>query len=146
MNIYIYVYVYVCMYVYMYVCMYACISACMYICTYVFTYIQTNIHTYIHACMHTYIHTSIHACIHTYIHIGPGGVHTLIYSRMCNSYWQGGSNCNFISARNLVKFLSPSVLNLGFGPFRFDICMLCLSMCFFRSVFIQRLLCATVDQ
>ena len=37
-------------------------------------------------------------------------------------------------------------LKLGFGPFRFDICMLCLSMFFCLSVFIQRLLCATVDQ
>ena len=130
------------MYVYTYVCMYACMHVCMYFCMYVYMYICIYIHiyiqTYIHTCMHTYIHPSIHACIHTYIHIGPGGVHTLIYSRMCNSYWQGGSNCNFISARNLVKFLSPSVLNLGFGPFRFDICMLCLSMCFFFFFFPER--------
>ena len=135
------------MYVCIYVCMHVCTYFCMYVYMYICIYIYTDKHTYIHTCMHAYIHTYIHPCMHTYIHTHrSGGVHTLIYSRMCNSYWQGGSNCNFISARNLVKFLSPSVLNLGFGPFRFDICMLCLSMCFFRSVFIQRLLCATVGQ
>ena len=135
------------MYVCIYVCMHVCMYFCMYVYMYICIYIYTDKHTYIHTCMHAYIHTYIHPCMHTYIHTHrSGGVHTLIYSRMCNSYWQGGSNCNFISARNLVKFLSPSVLNLGFGPFRFDICMLCLSMCFFRSVFIQRLLCATVGQ
>ena len=38
-----------------------------------------------------------------------GVFRTLIYSRMCISYWQGHANCNFMSARNLIKFLSPSV-------------------------------------
>ena len=54
---------------------------------------------------------------------------------MCILYWQGHANCNFISARNLIKFLSPSVKNQGFGPFCFDICVLCLSMCFFSGTF-----------
>ena len=34
-----------------------------------------------------------------------GFIRTFICSRRCILYWQGHANCNFISARNLIKFL-----------------------------------------
>ena len=48
-----------------------------------------------------------------------GVIRTLIYNRMCILYWQGHANCNFISTRNLIKFLFPKCLEPEFWAILF---------------------------